>query len=257
MVPARAVRTAASLSARLFICFPMAFIGGRPLTSSGVMARTPCAHGSLLVIVPAIARAVRSVSNIGWLQRKKKCRLHDVQDPGLITQERSFVPMRLDGMSSVAEIARPLARAINIYCSVAGCGIDLCTRRDLARHIRGLAEQGVDDPGRLTVHGLSYLRNRSHNVGATGTDTGPRKGSGDGTNSEANGLVHTPGSGTYLGQSTTGSQADSSSSNRQTRSPPSSVTTIAKLRFLRWKIGPQSLGELLCYRSAVALSGSS
>jgi hypothetical protein len=159
MVPARAVRTAASLSARLFICFPMAFIGGRPLTSSGVMARTPCAHRSLLVIVPAIARAVRSVSNIGWLQRKKKCRPHDVQDPGLITQERSFVPMRLEGMSSVAEIARPLARAINIYCSVAGCGIDLCTRRYLARHIRGLAEQGVDDPGRLTVHGLSYLRN--------------------------------------------------------------------------------------------------
>ncbi|WP_315742669.1 MULTISPECIES: hypothetical protein [unclassified Bradyrhizobium] len=36
--------------------------------------------------------------------------------------------------------------------------LDQGTRRDLARHIRGLAEQGVQDPGRLTVCGLSYLR---------------------------------------------------------------------------------------------------
>jgi hypothetical protein len=79
-------------------------------------------------------------------------------------------------MSSTAEIARPIARAINIYCSVAGHGIDVATRRDLARHIRGLADQGVDDPGRLTVHGLSYLQNRSHNANAAATDTSQRKG---------------------------------------------------------------------------------
>jgi len=79
-------------------------------------------------------------------------------------------------MFTMAEIARPIARAINIYCSVAGHGIDVATRRDLARHIRGLADQGVDDPGRLTVHGLSYLQNRSHNANAAATDTSQRKG---------------------------------------------------------------------------------
>jgi hypothetical protein len=31
-------------------------------------------------------------------------------------------------------------------------------RQDLARHIRQLAEHGVHDSGRLTVHGLSYLQ---------------------------------------------------------------------------------------------------
>ncbi|WP_316195700.1 hypothetical protein [Bradyrhizobium sp. SZCCHNRI3052] len=36
--------------------------------------------------------------------------------------------------------------------------LDQGARRALARHIRGLAEQGVHDPGRLTVCGLSYLR---------------------------------------------------------------------------------------------------
>jgi len=78
-------------------------------------------------------------------------------------------------MSSTAEIARPIARAINIYCSVAGHGIDFATRRDLARHIRRLVDQGVDDPSRLTVHGLSYLQNRSHNPNADPTNSGQRK----------------------------------------------------------------------------------
>jgi hypothetical protein len=56
------------------------------------------------------------------------------------------------------KIAKPLARAINIYRRVARHELDPRMRRDLARHIKRLAEQGVDDPARLTVHGLSYLR---------------------------------------------------------------------------------------------------
>ncbi|WP_139031494.1 hypothetical protein [Bradyrhizobium sp. ORS 375] len=56
------------------------------------------------------------------------------------------------------EIAKPLVRAMNIYRRMAGHDLDRRMRRDLARHIRGLAEQGLHDPGRLTVYGLSYLR---------------------------------------------------------------------------------------------------
>jgi hypothetical protein len=63
----------------------------------------------------------------------------------------------LVSMSS-SEIAKPLVRAIKIYRKMARHELDPRMRRDLARHIRRLAEQGVDDPGRLTVHGLSYLR---------------------------------------------------------------------------------------------------
>lgn len=58
------------------------------------------------------------------------------------------------------EIAKPLIRAMKIYSRMARHDLDQGTRRDLARHIRGLAEQGVQDPGRLTVCGLSYLRQR-------------------------------------------------------------------------------------------------
>ena len=65
-------------------------------------------------------------------------------------------------MSSVEHIARPIARAINIDRSVARHEPDMRTRRDLARHIKRLAEQGVQDQNRLTVHGLSYLRRRDH-----------------------------------------------------------------------------------------------
>lgn len=61
-------------------------------------------------------------------------------------------------MSHVA-IAKPLLRAINIYRKVARHDLDQRTRRDLARHMRELTKRGVQDPGRLTVHGLSYLRN--------------------------------------------------------------------------------------------------
>lgn len=61
-------------------------------------------------------------------------------------------------MSSVENIAKPIARAINIYRRVARHELDARTRRELARHIRQLARRGVKDSSRLTVHGLSYLR---------------------------------------------------------------------------------------------------
>jgi hypothetical protein len=63
-------------------------------------------------------------------------------------------------MASLQEIAKPLARAINIYRRVAGRELDDDACRDLARHIRGLADQGIADSNRLTVHGLSYLNKR-------------------------------------------------------------------------------------------------
>jgi hypothetical protein len=63
-------------------------------------------------------------------------------------------------MASIQEIAKPLARAISIYSRVAGCRLDDDLRRELARHIKGLADQGIEDSHRLTVHGLSYLRAR-------------------------------------------------------------------------------------------------
>jgi hypothetical protein len=61
-------------------------------------------------------------------------------------------------MTPVQHIARPIARAIKIYRSVARHDLDLQTRRDLARHIKRLADEGVKDANKLTVHGLSYLR---------------------------------------------------------------------------------------------------
>lgn len=56
------------------------------------------------------------------------------------------------------EITGPLTRAMKIYSRVAGHDLDHGMRRALARHIHGLAKQGVHDPNKLTVHGLSYLR---------------------------------------------------------------------------------------------------
>jgi hypothetical protein len=57
-------------------------------------------------------------------------------------------------------IAEPIARAINIYRSMTRHDLDMRTKRDLARHIKAVAEGGTHDPSRLTVHGLSYLRAR-------------------------------------------------------------------------------------------------
>ena len=63
-------------------------------------------------------------------------------------------------MASIQEIAKPLARAINIYSRVARRRLDDDVRRGLARHIKRLADQGIEDSNKLTVHGLSYLRAR-------------------------------------------------------------------------------------------------
>jgi hypothetical protein len=61
-------------------------------------------------------------------------------------------------MPSPEELAKPLARAVKIYSRVTRRELDQNIRRELARHIKKLAQQGVEDPNRLTVHGLSYLR---------------------------------------------------------------------------------------------------
>jgi hypothetical protein len=62
-------------------------------------------------------------------------------------------------MMPMENIAKPIARAIKIYRSVARHELDMRTRRGLARHIKRLADEGVEDQNRLTVHGLTYLRN--------------------------------------------------------------------------------------------------
>ena len=64
---------------------------------------------------------------------------------------------------STLNIAKPLARAISIYRSVTKHDLDMQTQRDLARYIKKVAERETQDPGRLTVHGLSYLRARERN----------------------------------------------------------------------------------------------
>jgi hypothetical protein len=61
-------------------------------------------------------------------------------------------------MTPLENISKPIARAIKIYRSVARHELDMRARRGLARHIKRLADEGVQDPNRLTVHGLSYLR---------------------------------------------------------------------------------------------------
>jgi hypothetical protein len=63
-------------------------------------------------------------------------------------------------MAALKEIAKPLARAINIYSRVARQRLDDDVRRELARHIKRLADGGIEDSNQLTVHGLSYLRAR-------------------------------------------------------------------------------------------------
>jgi hypothetical protein len=67
-------------------------------------------------------------------------------------------------MSNV-EIAKPLTRAINIYRKMVRHDLDRQTCRAVARHIKALADQGLEDPGRLTVHGLSYLRKLDRQTG--------------------------------------------------------------------------------------------
>ena len=76
-----------------------------------------------------------------------------VHHPGTISATSAF-----SLMISVETIAKPIARAINIYRSVARHDLDMPTKRGLARHIKRLADEGMEDTNRLTVHGLSYLR---------------------------------------------------------------------------------------------------
>jgi hypothetical protein len=76
--------------------------------------------------------------------------------PGIGRRNDNELQSLID-MSNI-EIAKPLSRAISIYRKIARRDLDRGTRREVARHIKGLAEQGVDDPAQLTVHGLSHLR---------------------------------------------------------------------------------------------------
>jgi hypothetical protein len=61
-------------------------------------------------------------------------------------------------MSSAENLAKPLARAINIYSNLVRHGVDVGTQRDVARHVQRLADRGMKDPGALTVHALSFLQ---------------------------------------------------------------------------------------------------
>lgn len=65
---------------------------------------------------------------------------------------------------SATDIAKPIARAINIYRAMTRHDLDRRAQRDVARHIRTVAAQGTHDPARLTVHGLSYLRDRQRKL---------------------------------------------------------------------------------------------
>jgi hypothetical protein len=64
---------------------------------------------------------------------------------------------------SLKQLAKPLARAITIYRAMTKHDLDMQTKRDLARHIKKVAEQETQDPGRLTVYGLSFLQARERN----------------------------------------------------------------------------------------------
>jgi hypothetical protein len=67
---------------------------------------------------------------------------------------------------TLLQIAKPLARAINIYRSMTKHELDMQTQLELARHIKRLAEQETQDLGRLTVHGLIFLRERERTLGS-------------------------------------------------------------------------------------------
>jgi hypothetical protein len=62
-------------------------------------------------------------------------------------------------MTATHEIALPaIMRALNIYGAVSKHGSDKETRQKLAKHIVRLCDWGERDQNRLTVHGLTYLR---------------------------------------------------------------------------------------------------
>lgn len=94
----------------------------------------------------------------GLLLRSLRAAVHRIAGNRNVATDRALPEM------SAPNIAKPLARAINIYRSMTRHDLDMRTQRDLARHIKQVAEQGTHDPGRLTVHGLSYLRARERKL---------------------------------------------------------------------------------------------
>jgi hypothetical protein len=53
----------------------------------------------------------------------------------------------------------PVDRALSIYETLADRSPIMGTRERLTEHLRKIYLEGEKDPHRLTVHGLSYLRN--------------------------------------------------------------------------------------------------
>jgi hypothetical protein len=53
----------------------------------------------------------------------------------------------------------PVDRALSIYETLADRSAIKGTRERLTEHLRKIYLEGEKDPHRLTVHGLSYLRN--------------------------------------------------------------------------------------------------
>lgn len=91
--------------------------------------------------------------------RWRQCWLVPVHDAA-----GTWRPRRALHRMSASDIAKPIARAINIYRSMTRHDLDRGAQRDVARHIRTVAQQGTHDPARLTVHGLSYLQDRERKL---------------------------------------------------------------------------------------------
>ena len=53
----------------------------------------------------------------------------------------------------------PVDRALSIYETLANRSAIKGTRKRLSKHLMKIYLEGEKDPHRLTVHGLSYLRN--------------------------------------------------------------------------------------------------
>jgi hypothetical protein len=53
----------------------------------------------------------------------------------------------------------PVDRALSIYETLADRSATKGTRERLSKHLMKIYLEGEKDPHRLTVHGLSYLRN--------------------------------------------------------------------------------------------------
>ena len=53
----------------------------------------------------------------------------------------------------------PVDRALSIYETLANRSTVKGTRERLSKHLMNICLEGEKDPHRLTVHGLSYLRN--------------------------------------------------------------------------------------------------